>query len=116
VVLRHAGRQRGAPRHATVPDIPSDFPPGHGANYCVLFDEVPQARHFTPACPGECLCSRLNRFTEVYWALLEFQGGLVGYAMNDITRLGRWLEGLATTWVRRHRGCLIYQASLEPGA
>jgi len=86
----------------------------HGENH-VIFEEIPQARHVTSAGRGECPYSQLHRFTEVFWGLLEFQGGLLGYSISNVSRHLRWLEGLATAWVRAHRECLLYQTSLESG-
>ena len=71
----------------------------HHVSECVFYEEVPEARHLPSPGALECLSSRLHRYYEIYFGILEIQGGRINTpeAGRELTS---WLAGLIERWTK----------------
>jgi len=80
----------------------------HHVSECVLYEEVPEARHLPSPGALECLCSRLHRYYETYFGILEIQGGRINTpeAGREFTS---WLAGLFERWTKTRPACKEFE-------
>lgn len=73
---------------------------------CVIYDDVPVIRHHTSPGGPECRCTKIYRYYEIYFGILEVQGGQIHTPDVDLYEFPQWLRGLYEECIRFRQACI----------